>query len=75
MTFQVLVNVSVETFVNDLNHARRRFPLVDANVYHESELLLKVSKEFHAMRPVRTEHDKRLADVPFATDIHYISEV
>lgn len=48
---QVICEVTLEKFTHALNHARRRFPLVDANCHHEGTVATKVGKCFHRYFP------------------------
>lgn len=48
---QTISPVSLDKFVHALNHARRRFPLVDANVHHEGTLSVRVADEFRRKYP------------------------
>lgn len=52
MVTQVIAKVSLEKFVHALNHARRRFPLVDANCHHEGTIATKAAHEFRRVYPV-----------------------
>lgn len=68
---QVIAKVTLEKFVHALNHARRRFPLVDANCHHESTVAIKVADEFRrrytqtlaqTMSTTQLRHKRNLAE-------------
>lgn len=63
---QLLVKVSLGTFTHALNHARRRFPLVDANCIHDGALVIAIAKEKHHLFPPRPDFRRGDAQVPVA---------